>query len=88
MNRIAIDRMNLSLDGFDAEAAQGVEHALPDVLSRRLERRLVHGDSLRLNLGNADLGALSVSNSQDPRVVAEAIASRFVDWLDGQETGK
>lgn len=84
MNRIAINRMNLSLDGFAVEVAQGVEQSLPEALSRRLEQRLVHGDSLRLALGNADLGALSVSTSQDPRVVAEAIASRLVDWLDEQ----
>lgn len=87
MNRIAIDRLNLSFGGLDAVAAEAVRAELPGALQRTLARRLAHaGASHRgLDMAAADLGTLDLPARTPPRAAAEAIAARLADWLDVQQ---
>jgi hypothetical protein len=84
MNRIAIDRLDLSLGGMDSASAEAVRAELPRALRRTLARRLAHaGASGRvLDLAGADLGTLELPMRTSPRVAADAIAARLADWLD------
>jgi hypothetical protein len=86
MNRIAIDRFDLSLGGMDAPVAQAVRAELPGALKRSLARRLANAGTAgrTLELAVADLGTLELPAQAPPRVAAEAIAARLTDWLDVQ----
>ncbi len=92
MNRIRIDRLDLSFSGLARPAALAVEAALPGAIQSQLAQRLTQrlsrsgaaaaGALARLDA--ADLGTLDISTRQDPRAVADAIALRLADWLDTQ----
>lgn len=90
MNRISIDRLDLSLTGLAARTAQGVQAALPGALQQQLQRRLAQrlargGTAVAAaRLGAADLGTLTVARRPDPQAIADAIAARLADWIDGQ----
>jgi hypothetical protein len=90
MNRIRIDRVDLSFSGLGKPAAQAVEAALPAAPPSRVAQRVTQrlgrlgvGAALA-RLDAADLGTLDVSARQDPRAVADTIALRLADWLDAQ----
>lgn len=84
MNRIVIDRLDLSLSGLDPMLAQAVQDALPGALERTLARRLATGTlgSLTLQLSSADLGTLTLPARGGALAAAEAIAARLGDWVD------
>ena len=88
MNRIAIDRLDLTLAGLDTATAEAVRGELPGALQRTLGRRLQRGMAQAgtagrvLNLDGADLGTLDLPARAHPRATAEAIAARLADWLD------
>jgi len=84
MNRIAIDRLDLTLSGLDNAAAEAVRSELPGALQRGLARRLASAgaSSLVLDLAGADLGTLDLPARPDARAAAEAIAARLGDWVD------
>lgn len=84
MNRIAIDRFDLSLGTMDADAAEAVRGELPAALQRALARRLGHAGAAGrvLDLAGADLGTLQLPAHSSPRAAAEAIAARLADWVD------
>jgi len=90
MNRIAIDRLDLTLTGIDAAAAQAVQAELPGALRRQLARRLATAGASQavLDAAGADLGTLSLQPRQDPRAVADAIAARLSDWVDARTERK
>lgn len=83
MNRIAIDRLDLSLDGMDTTTAEAVRGELPGALKRTLARRLARaGATARvLDMARADLGTLNLPAHTSPRATAEAIAARLADWV-------
>jgi hypothetical protein len=84
MNRIHIDRLDLSLGEMDGRSAETVRTALPGALQRTLARRLAAaGANARvLDLSGADLGTLDLPAHTDPHAAATAIAERLADWLD------
>lgn len=84
MNRIAIDRLDLSLDGLSEADAQQVRSELPGAVQRQMQQRLSGSTAMRLDRSNADLGLLALPGALPPRAVADAIAVRFVDWLGSQ----
>jgi hypothetical protein len=90
MNRMRIDRVDLSFSGLGQATAHAVEAALPGAIQSRLAQRLTqrlsrHGVASALaRLDAADLGTLDIGTRQDPRAVADAIALRLADWLDTQ----
>lgn len=83
MNRLAIDRLDLSLAGFDAPAAEAVRGALPAALAQALRRRLADAGAagVVLDLAGADLGTLDLSPRADAHAAAEAVAARLADWI-------
>lgn len=84
MNRIAIDRLDLTLSGLDNAAAEAVRSELPAALHRMLARRLATAgaSNLVLDLAGADLGTLDLPARPDPRAAADAIAMHLADWVD------
>jgi len=86
MNRIVIDRLDLSLTGIDPQGAKAVQEALPAALERTLARRLAAagGAAVSLQFSSADLGTLSLPARGNALAAAEAIAARLGDWIDVQ----
>ncbi|MEO6276474.1 hypothetical protein [Roseateles sp.] len=84
MNRISIDRLDLSLDGLSEADAQQVRSELPGAMQRSLQRRMSESIAMRLDRSSADLGVLSLPGALPPRAVADAIAARLTDWLGTQ----
>jgi hypothetical protein len=84
MNRIAIDRLDLSLDGLSEADAQQVRGELPGAMQRKLQQRMPGSTAMRLDRTQADLGVLALPGALPPRALADAIAARFVDWLETQ----
>jgi hypothetical protein len=84
MNRVVIDRLDLSLAGLDPQLAQAVQEALPDVLQRTLSRRLATAAAgpVSLQLSSADLGTLTLPARAGALAAAEAIAARLGDWVE------
>lgn len=84
MNRIVIDRLDLSLSGLDPQLAEAVQAALPGALQRTLARRLASAGAgaMSLQLASADLGTLDLPARGGALAAAEAIAARLGDWID------
>jgi hypothetical protein len=83
MNRIAIDRLDLSFAGLDGATAEAVRSALPAALAQALRRRLADAGPAGavLDLAGADLGTLDLPARCDARAAAQAIAARLADWV-------
>ncbi|MBE2243574.1 MAG: hypothetical protein IAE86_12520 [Burkholderiaceae bacterium] len=84
MSRIAIDRLDLTLEGMSEADAREVQRELPGAMQRSVQRALRGQHAMRLDRTEADLGLIALPGALPARAVADAIAARFADWLGTQ----
>jgi hypothetical protein len=80
--RLAIDRLRLSLDGFETAAAEQLGGALERALRERVARLCLDTRGWgAIDLARLDLGELGADAGPDHAALAGVIADRLVDWL-------
>jgi hypothetical protein len=90
MHTIRIERLDLAVAGLDRAGADALQSALPGAIERRIGERLARRFAragvapAALQFDAADLGALELSPRSAPRAIADAIAERLVDWIEGR----
>lgn len=77
--RVVIDRLTISLQGWPAEAAEGLGSALERALRERLAAaRVASGD---VPLASVTLGVVEANAAGDAAALAELVADRLVPLL-------
>ena len=85
VSRIDVDQLRIVMHGVTPAAAQAIAAGLEAGLIARLGAlRTVPAPS---RIETADLGAIDVPPAMDHRAVIDAIASRFLDGLEGLSRG-
>ncbi len=84
--RVTIDRITVTLEGWPAEAADGLGGALERALRERLAAaRVAPGE---LPLTHVSLGVVERPAGADAAALAELVADRLAGWLTRDATGE
>lgn len=84
--RVAIDRMTVTLEGWPAEVADGLGNALENALRERLVAAGIAPPEISLT--NLSLGVFETRAGSDAAALAELVAEHLAGWLTPAAPGE